>query len=181
MPRKLFKKWLPHSDRLRELRILRPFGARLHHPNLWHLNRRSVAGGVAVGLFAGLIPGSNPVQFSAAALGSLWLRVNLPVAVFTTLYSNPFTIVPLYLAAYTIGNTLLGTRGDALPAAIDIPWSDASLWVPTLLAWLGSLGSALVLGLFLLATGLALAGYTAVRLLWRFWIIRAWLRRRRRR
>ncbi len=57
------------------------FGEQLHHHNLWHLHRRSVAGGVAVGLFTGLIPGSNPVQFFFAALFAIVFKVNLPVAV----------------------------------------------------------------------------------------------------
>jgi len=34
----------------------------------------------------------------SAALLAVLLRVNLPVALITTLYTNPFTIVPLYLA-----------------------------------------------------------------------------------
>jgi uncharacterized protein (DUF2062 family) len=63
---------------------------------LWHLHRRSVAGGFAVGMFAGLVPGSNPVQFAVAALMAIGFKVNLPIAVIVTLYSNPLTIVPLY-------------------------------------------------------------------------------------
>ena len=83
--------------------MIRLFGAPLQQSNLWHLNRRSVAGGVAVSMFTGLVPGSNPVQFAAAAIVSTIFRVNLPVAVFVTLYTNPFTIVPLYYLAYKLG------------------------------------------------------------------------------
>ena len=53
-------------------------------------------------MFAGLIPGSNPVQFLAASLCAIGFRVNLPIAVFVTLYSNPLTILPLYYAAFLI-------------------------------------------------------------------------------
>ena len=56
----------------------------LHHPNLWHLHRRSVAGGVAVGMFCGLIPG--PFQMIGAAIMSVLFRVNLPVAVHRSLH-----------------------------------------------------------------------------------------------
>jgi len=44
-------------ESIRHNRYLAHFGTLLHHPNLWHLNRHSVAGGVAIGLFAGLVPG----------------------------------------------------------------------------------------------------------------------------
>ena len=97
MPRKLFRKFLPSHEAIRQNRYVAWFGPRLQHHNLWHLHRRSVAGGVAAGLFAGLIPGSNPVQFTAGAILAILARVNLPIAVLVTLYSNPFTIVPLYL------------------------------------------------------------------------------------
>jgi uncharacterized protein (DUF2062 family) len=96
--RNLFRKFLPSHDTVKSQRWLKPFGSWLHHPNLWHLHRRSVAGGVAVGLFCGLVPG--PLQVISAALLAVLLRVNLPVAAFTTLYTNPFTILPLYWVAY---------------------------------------------------------------------------------
>ena len=35
------------------------------------------------------------------------LRVNLPIALLMTLYTNPLTIVPLYFAAYKIGGEQL--------------------------------------------------------------------------
>jgi uncharacterized protein (DUF2062 family) len=55
MPRKLFRKYLPSHQSIRENRYLRFCGAALQHHNLWHLHRRSVAGGVAIGLFCGLV------------------------------------------------------------------------------------------------------------------------------
>ena len=112
VPRKLFKKYLPSHETIRQSRFVGIFGERLHHHNLWHLHRRSVAGGVAVGLFTGLIPGSNPVQFFFAALFAIVFKVNLPVAIITTLYSNPFTILPIYAAAYAIGAFVAG-NGEA--------------------------------------------------------------------
>ena len=107
MLRTLLRKFLPSHETISANRHVARFGNRLRHHNLWHLHRRSVAGGVAVGMFAGLIPGSNPVQFSAAALLAIGFRVNLPIAVIVTLYSNPFTIVPLYLVAFKLGQFAL--------------------------------------------------------------------------
>ena len=115
MPRKFFKKYLPSHDSIRQNRFINFFGKSLHHHNLWHLHRRSVAGGFAAGLFAGLIPGSNPVQFFFAALFSIIFKVNLPVAALTTLYSNPFTILPLYWTAYLLGGFFIDNGMHSLP------------------------------------------------------------------
>ncbi|MGH8678587.1 MAG: DUF2062 domain-containing protein, partial [Burkholderiales bacterium] len=178
MPRKLFRKYLPSHERVRQNRWIRYFGATLNHPNLWHLNRRSVAGGVAIGMFAGLIPG--PFQMLSAALLSILLRVNLPVAVATTLYTNPFTIVPLYLAAYQLGTLVLGVNAINNPSArvalLDLP---ASEWISGLTQWMSAMGKPFLLGLFLLALLLAVLGYVCVIAAWRIHIWWSWRKRRR--
>ena len=46
MPRKLFRRYLPDGDSVRAHKYLAWLGAWLNHPNLWSLNRDSVAGGV---------------------------------------------------------------------------------------------------------------------------------------
>ena len=46
MPRKYFRKYLPAHETIRENHYVRWFGPWLQHPNLWHLNRRSVSGGL---------------------------------------------------------------------------------------------------------------------------------------
>src|SRR5450756_1436049 len=80
--RNFLHKFLPSHETVKSQRWLKPFGNWLQHPNLWHLNRRSVAGGVGVGLFCGLIPG--PLQMIGATLLAVSFRVNLPVALITT-------------------------------------------------------------------------------------------------
>lgn len=182
MPRKFFRKLLPSYDSVRENRHIARFRPWLQHPNLWHLNRRSVAGGVAAGLFAGLIPGSNPVQFTAAALLAIAGRVNLPIAVLVTLYSNPFTIVPLYIAAFELGQLALMQSGGGLPPlAFGLEDKSFDEWIPAALEWLATVGKPLVVGLPLLALLLAVAGYLAVDWTWRVAVRLAWARRRRRR
>lgn len=104
--RRLLKRHLPDHQTLAANRWLAPFGDTLLHPRLWHLNRHSAAGAVAVGMFCGLIPG--PFQMLGAALCCVLFRVNLPLALLTTLYTNPFTIVPLYLLGFSIGEWILG-------------------------------------------------------------------------
>jgi uncharacterized protein (DUF2062 family) len=180
MPRKFFKRYLPSAATVREYRVLHVFGDALFHPSLWHLHRRSAAGGVAIGLFCGLIPG--PLQMIAAAIAAVVLRVNLPVALVTTVYTNPLTIVPLYLAAYELGSLVLGANGGG-PSTPPPDWSFARPVesVQALGAWAVGLGPPLALGVFLLACLLSAAGYVIVRLLWNIYLRRAWVIRKRRR
>jgi len=177
MPRKFFKKYLPSHEAVKANRFIARFGGFLHHPNLWHLNRRSVSGGFAIGLFSGLVPG--PLQMLTAALLAIPLRVNLPVALATTLYTNPLTIVPLYLVAYQLGALVTGTHvGEmAAPPAFDV--ANLGDWVRATADWSISLGKPLVVGLLTLASSLAVLGYLAVQIGWRVYVLRAWRRRHR--
>ncbi len=180
MPRKYFRKWLPSHESIRANRYVAWLGPWLHHHNLWHLHRRSVAGGVAAGLFAGLIPGSNPVQFTAGALLAIAGRVNLPIAVLVTLYSNPFTIVPLYYLAFRLGQIVLLQSEGTLPSlAFGLEGKGLTEWIPAALEWLGSVGKPLAIGLPLLALLLALVGYFLVDWTWRLYVRCAWARRRK--
>jgi uncharacterized protein (DUF2062 family) len=182
MPRKFLRKFLPSHSTISTNRHLARLGRLLHHHNLWHLHRRSVAGGVAVGMFAGLIPGSNPVQFTAGALLAIAFRVNLPIAVFVTLYSNPFTIVPLYYLAFRLGQVALQDNSSALPSLTpDFYDKGLSAWLPAALDWLTSLGKPLLVGLPLLAILSSAISYVLVRWCWRWHVTWAWRKRQRRR
>jgi hypothetical protein len=182
MPRKLFRRFLPSHDSIKENRHIARLGPWLHHHNLWHLHRRSVAGGVAAGLFAGLIPGSNPVQFVAAALLAVSFKVNLPIAVAVTLYSNPLTIVPLYYAAFKLGEFVLWRGNGELPdVALALEGKGFREWIPAALDWLGTVGKPLLVGLPLLAFVLAALGYVAVDAAWRARVRIEWRRRQLRR
>ncbi len=175
MLKKYFRKFLPDHETIKQSRWIRPFGTWLHHPNLWHLNRRSVAGGVASGMFCGLIPG--PFQMIGAALLSVLFRVNLPVAMFTTLYTNPFTIVPLYVLAYELGAFVTGQHNGLSTAYFELPEMNWDNWHTVLLDWVISLGKPFAVGLPLLAIILAIAGYFVVRVLWYAVVVWEWRRR----
>jgi uncharacterized protein (DUF2062 family) len=171
VPRKYFRRYLPDPDTVLAKPWAAPFRRWVGHPNLWCLNRRSVSGAVAIGLFCGLIPG--PFQMLGALLMAIPLRKNIPVALVVTLYTNPFTIVPLYVLAFEYGRLLLpGERGALMPP-FEMTWS----WMLSL----GSLGKPLAVGLVALACTLALLGYVTVRLAWRGWVVAAWRARARRR
>jgi len=180
VPRKFFRKYLPDAESVRSSRLGSAFGSWLHHPNLWHLNRRSVAGAVAIGLFAGLVPG--PLQMLTALLLAVPLRRNIPVALLVTFYTNPFTIVPLYLLAYEYGKAILGlSHAGGVIAPFEWDWGDLATSMAALQAWAMSLGKPLGVGLVALALTLAVLGYFAVELAWRAYVVAAWRARARRR
>lgn len=172
--RKLIKQYLPDRENLRQYKIFHLLGDSLLHPNLWHLNRHSAARGLAIGLVCGLIPG--PLQMLGSALICLAWHANLPLALLTTLYTNPLTIVPLYLVAYTIGAWLLG---DTTPFAPPPEMGDLGLldWMHALMGWVGSLGKPLLLGLPTMALIIATLGYFACHLLWRRHVLHQWHKR----
>jgi len=174
--RRLLKRYLPDHETLAANRWLAPFGSTLFHPRLWHLNRHSAAGAVAVGMFCGLIPG--PFQMLGAALCCMVFRVNLPLALFTTLYTNPFTILPLYVAAFAIGEWILGPGAGHFTAPPELGAGSLASWLDALLAWVAGLGKPLFLGLVVLASGLSLAGYLLTRVAWRSYLIHQWRKRR---
>ena len=176
MTRKFFRKHRARLDHFRTHPVVLRFGGWLQHPALWCFSRRSVSGAVAIGLFAGLIPG--PFQMLGALLIAVPCRKNVPVALIVTLYTNPFTIVPLYLAAYGIGRLLLGLDGVP-PHVQPFEWAWSDLWgsMRAFGAWLVSLGKPLAIGLPVLAAGLAILGYFVTEIAWRFYVVRAWRRR----
>ena len=173
--RKHLRKYLPDHETIRGNRWLAPFHDTLLHPRLWHLNRRSAAGAVAAGLFCGLIPG--PFQALGAAIIAVLFRVNLPLSMIITLYTNPLTIVPIYIAAFELGKLALG-GGPKFTAPPGYGSEGLSAWLQAMLEWTFDLGTPLAIGLPLLAGALALAGYFVVRVAWRCYLVHHWQTRR---
>ena len=79
MPRRSIKRFMPDPDSIKKHKSLRFLGSLLHDPNLWHLNRHSVARAMAVGLFAAFIP--MPFQMLLAASLAILVRSNMPISV----------------------------------------------------------------------------------------------------
>ena len=168
MARKLLKRYLPEVGKLNEYRGLRVFGQLLHDPNLWHLNRYSASGAVAVGLFIAFMP--IPFQMVPAAALAIMLRLNLPLAVVLVWVTNPFTMPPLFYLCYKVGAWILGSVDHELAFAWSWEWFRKGLvrvWEPFLLGCsvMGSLS--------------ALAGYFGTRALWRWHVITQWERRKK--
>lgn len=146
---------------IREHKYLQIFGRLLHDPNLFHLNRRSVAGAFAVGLFCAWVP--VPFQMVLAAALAIYLRVNLPVSVALVWLSNPITMPPLFYFAYLLGTWILRMPERNFQFELSFDWLGSGL----MLIW-----QPFLLGCFVMAILSSLLGYLGIRLLWRLSIIK---------
>ncbi|GIK84709.1 MAG: DUF2062 domain-containing protein [Burkholderiales bacterium] len=174
--RRLTRRLEPFVDEITSHPWVAKYAPRLADPDLWHLNRRSTARAVAVGLFSGLIPG--PFQVIGSVALSIAVRANFPLAAITTLYTNPFTIVPLYIVAYEYGKLFVPGAGAGVPSPPP-GFALSATYVGAVFAWMGDLGKPLAVGVLMLALTLALVGWTVVRVGWRCHAIWAWRRRAR--
>lgn len=191
MRRSRLFKYIPSSESIRNSRLLKPFGRHLQHHFLWQFNRQAVAGGAAVGMFFGILMPFAQIPF--AALCAIALRVNLPVAAFATLVSNPLTFAPIYYLAYRLGNFLLveqppdetigadgGTKVPEIDEKVDVLLAqqvEVSGWFDNLTAWSYGIGPALAAGLLVLALMAAVIAYLSISGLWRLYALQRWRRR----
>ena len=156
MPRRFFRKFALKRDYFHGRWYLAPFDHLLHDPNLWGIRRRNVVPALSLGLFLVFMP--IPGHMLIAALAALAFRINIPVAVLTTLISNPLTMGPIYFLAYRVGQQLLRLPPQPFTFEFSFEWltgSFVAIWQPLLLGGvlLGALSAAL--------------GYIALDLLWR--------------
>jgi uncharacterized protein (DUF2062 family) len=170
MRRRFLRRRLPDIEDLRRKRGMKFLGRLLDDPYLLHLNRRSVAGGVAVGLFVAFIP--LPMQMTIAALIAVVLRVNLLLSVVLVWVSNPLTMPALFYFGYLVGTWMIGPPvfHTGFEPTLHWFWTELSaIWKP------------LFLGCISVGAVLAMAAYGLVNLIWRLTILQALRRRRRRR
>lgn len=164
---------LPTSESIRQHRLLRPVARYLDHHALWQFNRRSVAGGLAVGLFFSVALPTAQIPF--AAFFAMLFRVNIPVAALATLLSNPFTTPLILYAAYHVGTTMTGqSTAEAAGAAYEkfatghaMTIEGLSSWISDALAWLQAAGLPLLVGLIIISVLLTVCGYFGTNLVWR--------------
>jgi uncharacterized protein len=133
--------------------------------------RRGTAMGVAIGMLAGAIPG--PLQVITALALCLALRANVVAAVVATLYSNPFTIVPIYFVAYALGCLLIPGE-QAMPTLSGFSELSPGNWMMDFTVWAKTLGLPLLVGLPTLAIVLAISSYWAVQCGWRRNVMAQW-------
>lgn len=168
MPRQLIKRYMPDPEKLKSNPSLRFLGSLIHDPNLWHLNRHSIARAVAVGLFWAMIP--IPMQMFAAAFLAIPLRANLPISVGLVWLTNPVTMPPVFYANYKLGAWLLNTPTIQLPDKMSLSW----ILEVTTTHWQPLYAGSIVMGLTL-----ATAGYIGTALYWRWRVNRSWNKRKK--
>lgn len=156
MPKKLLKKYMPDPERIRNMKALSFLGDRLHSPNLWHLNRRSVSRAFAIGLWAMYTP-PLPWQQIMAGILAVYLEANVPIAVSLVWITNPLTWIPLYYIPYKLGLIVLGMDGFSFSEFSELFSVDKAL----------ELGTPLLLGCLILMHAGGLVGYFGIQYLWR--------------
>ncbi len=163
MPRKFFKKYSPSPKTIRENKALGCLGESIHQPNLWSMNRHSIAKAFAIGLFCTWIP--LPLQTVLAAILAIYYRAHLPLSVALVFITNPITIPPMFYFAYRLGGLMLGIEPQQVP--MDLSWQ----WLTTTLAhiWQPLLFGCLILGIISSVTG-----YFFIHLLWKKNIKKRW-------
>ena len=169
MPKKFIQRFSPKPETLKAHPHLKLFGEMLQNPNLWHLNRRSAAGAVAIGLFCAWMP--IPFQMLLAAILGIVFSVNLPLSVALVWISNPVTMPPLFYTAYLLGAYILDEP------VLDFNFRLSFRWLTHMLE---TIAPSLLLGCFILGLASAATGYCLLRLLWRLNIYKKWKRRNKR-
>ena len=160
----MIRRYVPDKQAIHKTSHLRPLQRYLHNIHLWHLNRRTVSGAVAVGLFCAYLP--MPMETLVAAALAIVLRVNLPISIALVWISNPLTWVPMYGAGYLVGAWLMN-----IPA---VGFDEMTI------GWLLEQAAPLWIGCIILGSLLAFVGYVLTRIIWRWLCIRSWQRRKQR-
>ncbi len=177
----IFKKYMPHPHTITENRWLAKLGPRIKDPNLWHLNRRSVSIGIAIGVFCAFIPG--PIQIFVAVFMCFWARGNLPLSIASTWISNPLTYIPIYYFCYEVGVWFLGppTGPDGNPVKVSVKGiDDLHRLADQLMSFGWDVIGTLLFGCTVVGIVCSLASFVSIRLLWRLHVYRALTRRRER-
>jgi uncharacterized protein len=170
MPKKLIKRWMPDRKKLQNHKHLRIFGKIIHDPNLWHLNRYSVATGFSVGLFVAFVP--IPFQMVLAAAIAIIVRSNLPLSVALVWITNPLTMPPIFYFTFRVGAWILDREPTGFNFDLSFEWISSSI---------KTIGPAFFLGCFVCGTIAAIISNMVVRMLWRYSVSKNWHERRMKR
>jgi uncharacterized protein (DUF2062 family) len=148
--------------------FLRPFRLILDHPVYWALNRRNVTRAFALGLFISFVPVPG-THIALVTLLALLFRLNIPAGIAGVMFTNPFTMLPLFFLAYLIGCHALHVPPSHFHFAMTWDWVTTSLlpiWKP------------FVLGCFIMGTASAVVGYVVLGGVWHLSLVLQYRRRK---
>ena len=136
-------------------------------PNLWHINKKSVSRGFAIGAFCAFLP--IPGQMILAAFLSITFAANIPISLVLTWITNPITFTPIFYFAYKIGKIIFdgGITYDVDEKEIDILSNIMHIWEP------------LLLGSIILSITGSIVAYIIIRVYWRYYVIKIWSKRKK--
>lgn len=138
--RKWHRKQISLRKSLKKSYLHRIWGHKLFAGALWKIDSRSIAGGLALGLFIGFTP-TIPFQMLMGAIGAMYFRVNLPITLVACWVTNPLTAVPIYTAAWKLGKYIVENitlLRNALEA-YQIEGKTAMVIRHSIYLWIGSL------------------------------------------
>jgi uncharacterized protein len=170
--RKLFHRWTPSPESLQNHPRLQFFLSRTTHPRMWHLTRRGVAQGAAIGAAVCVIP--LPIQIILAAFLAFLFKAHIPTAAAATMISNPLTAILVWGGAWKVGLMILGQ-----PPA-EMIWPDFSFsnlnreHFDAVIQWLSTNGQPLLIGMPVVALIMSSVCYALVMLGWRLVVCRQW-------
>lgn len=170
MPKRLFKKYIPTPEKIKNMKALEFLGDVLHEPNLWHINRHSVSKAFLVGVFFSFIP--MPFQMVPAALLAIWLNCNLPISVALVWISNPITMPPIFYFNYLVGAYIMGVPPTHYEFELSWHWLSEKLI---------EVGIPLYFGSFICALFFSVASYMIIQFLWKRAIKKSWAKRQKQR
>ena len=168
MAKNVIKRIFPKLDSFKEEKILKIFGPAVLQPNLWHINKKSVSRGFAIGAFCAFLPIPG-IQTLLAAFLSITFAANLPLAVILTWITNPFTYIPIVYFAIKIGGIFInaestyGIKSEQINIVTDL----MQYWEP------------LFIGSFVLSLASSLLSYILIRVYWRYYVIKVWSKRKK--
>ncbi|MDF2941129.1 MAG: hypothetical protein K0R66_1771 [Gammaproteobacteria bacterium] len=167
--KKKLKQWLPDAERFAQDSSLSRIRHILFNPLVWHINRRSIARGTAIGLLIAFVP--LPMQMLLAAVLSIFSRANLPIAVALTWVTNPFTFLPINYVIFKVGEFVLNDHSAYRVMQSfefkDKSWHDIAMQFVT---WLQSIGKPYLIGLPVVAIASSVLGYFVIETIWRLTI-----------
>ncbi|MGH1543670.1 MAG: DUF2062 domain-containing protein [Arenicella sp.] len=160
---------MPKRHDIQSHRSLSMFRTYWHFPELWAMNRSSIAKGIAIGLFSAFLP--MPFEMVVAIFLAVFFRGNVIFAFSLVWISNPFTWIPLYTPCYLLGAWIIQLEPIALSQMttlrlnLDLAYHYVALW----------------LGCLIVGTVLSASSFALVHGIWRTQVRSEWQQRKLRR